>query len=104
MLNLSHIDNEIPDNYETERDSTQVVVQKLSPKKQVMRVLKEADGESLSVEDIAEESDLSEEKVSDILRLLCGANESTREVYEDENHPGHFFATEPLVDRIHLSF
>jgi hypothetical protein len=104
MLNLSHIDNEIPENYETDEDMTTVVEQKLSPTKRVLRLLKESGGESLSIEDIAEETDLSEEKTTEILRRLCAVKESTREVYEDENHPGHFFATEPLVDRIHLGF
>jgi len=101
---MNFIDYEMPDLIETENDQTQVVQKKLPPKKRVLEMLRESIGESFSIEDIAEETDLSEEKAEEVLRRLCKESESTREVYEDENLPGHFFATTPVVDRVNLGF
>lgn len=108
MMNLSHeaSNSEIPENFDDEsgRDSTQVLTHNPSNKERVLGCLTEAGGESLSIDEIVELTDLSESIVTKILRKLSRVDLETREVFEDENAPDSFFLTEPLLDRLAVGF
>lgn len=108
MMNLSHeaSSSEIPENFDDEsgRDSTQVLTHNPSNKERILGCLTEAGGDSLSIEEIAELTDLSESTISKILTKMSRVDLETREVFEDENAPGSFFLTEPLLDRLAVGF
>lgn len=66
----------------------------------VVECLREG-GESLSVSDISEHTDLTEREVRRALRyLMTDGTMETREVFEDENVFGAYFWAEPLLDRL----
>lgn len=101
-LSLSHIDSEseIPEGFETEQDVTKTVTISRSRRQRIVDCLTEAGGESLSVEDIAEGASLSEESAQEILTVMSRRPIETREIFEDENEPGCYFLTSPLLDHL----
>lgn len=66
----------------------------------VIKCLRDA-GDSLSVSDISEDTELTEREVQRALRyLVTDGTMETREVFEDENVFGAYFWAEPLLDRL----
>ena len=101
-MNFSHLnsESEIPEGVETERDSTSVVTSVLSNKERILECLREAGGDSLSISEISEETDIEESLVRKTLRKLSKGDVETLEVFEDENELGSYFLTEPMIDRL----
>jgi len=99
---LSHSDSgsEIPDGLHTENDATEVVTKVLSNTERVMECLSEAAGESLTVEEIADATGLTEKAIKRVLTKALAEDAETREVFEDENSEGSYFLTEALLDRL----
>jgi len=97
MLNMN-TDNEIVTHSETNE-----VSHRLSHRETVLELLQDAGGDSLTAEEIAEDSGLTSRQVRNLLRALCAVDPSARCVFEDETQEG-FFYTSPIVDRIVIGF